>query len=184
VILGLCGAAGSGKSSVALRLHAEHGYASWAFADPLYAAVAAITGLEIAELQNRERKERVLPWLGTTPRRLLQTLGTEWGRGIISDTIWIDSTFRRIDASGWDRHVISDVRFTNEAEAVIARGGHVLRVERPDSACLDAQAAAHASEAGIPDSLVLATIQNSGSLADLDAAVDSLIASLQVDTMR
>jgi hypothetical protein len=183
VILGLCGAAGSGKSSVASRLHLEHGYASWAFADPIYAAVAAITGLEIAELQNRGRKERVLPWLGATPRRLLQTLGTEWGRGI-SDTIWIDSTFRRIDASGWDRHVISDVRFVNEAEAIIARGGHILRVERPDAACLDAQAAAHASEAGIPDSMVLATIKNTGSLPDLEAAVDSLIQSLQDDTMR
>lgn len=184
MILGLCGTAGSGKSSVAARLHLEHFYASWAFADPLYAAVAAITGLSVGELQDREMKERVLPWLGASPRRMLQTLGTEWGRNLISDTIWIDATLRRIDASGWDRHVISDVRFANEAEAIVARGGLIVRVERPGSACLNAAAAAHESEAGIPANLVSATLHNGGTIEHLNAAVDSLIASLQVDTMR
>lgn len=184
MIVGLCGAAGSGKSTVAARLHEAHGYASWAFADPLYAAVAAITGLKIEELQNRQTKERILPWLGVSPRRLLQTLGTEWGRELISETMWIDATFRRIEESDWERHVICDVRFPNEAEAILSRGGHVVRVERLGPACLGEQAAAHASEAGIPNELILATIDNSGTVAGLEATVDAVFDRLHGITMK
>jgi hypothetical protein len=184
VIIGLCGAAGSGKSSVGSLLHLRHGYAAWAFADPLYEAVSAITGVPVADLQERSQKEKVIPWLGASPRRLLQTLGTEWGRQMIHDQIWIEATFRRIEASNWSHHVICDVRFANEAAAIRCRGGLVLRVSRPAKNTMGPAEAAHSSEGGVPDEYVLATIENSGSLGDLEATVDSLIARLHGDTMK
>jgi hypothetical protein len=50
----------------------------------------------------------------------MQTLGTEWGRNLIADDLWVKSAIRR---AGDLRTVITDVRFPNEMEAVVAAGG-------------------------------------------------------------
>lgn len=180
MIIGLCGAAGAGKGEVA-RILSMRGYATAAFADPIYEAVSAITGLTVAELQDRGRKENALDWISYSPRRLLQSLGTEWGRNMIHPEIWVMSAMRRV-LDGGD-YCFTDVRFSNEAFAIHARGGVVWRVSRPGHAVLDAQAAAHASEAGIPDALVDAVVENTGTLADLEAAVDDAISALQAHTI-
>jgi len=63
--------------------------------------------------------------------------------------------------------VVSDVRLTNEAEWVIARGGVVVRIERTGIGPVNN----HASEALLPVALVGATLGNNGSLIELRAAV-------------
>ena len=79
MLVGLCGAAGAGKNTVADFLTDSDGctFMQLAFADPLYECVSTITGLPVARLKDRDVKEAVLPWLGKSPRQLLQTLGTE-----------------------------------------------------------------------------------------------------------
>lgn len=88
----------------------------------------------------------------TTPRLLLQLLGTECGRQILHPNIWLNSLMseyvevdkNRIakdDGGGmiskkeyykaFPDWVITDIRFPNEADAVLAKGGIVLRIERP-----------------------------------------------------
>lgn len=181
MIIGICGAAGAGKGSVASILEMR-GFATLSFADPLYAAVSAITGLTVAELQDRKTKEEPIDWIGSSPRRLLQSLGTEWGRNMIHPEIWVMATMQRMLAGG--EYCIPDVRFVNEAAAIRARGGVVWRVERPGHALLAGDAAAHASERGIPDEYVDSVITNDGTLADLQAAVDAAFQCLQADIMR
>lgn len=183
LILGLCGAAGSGKNAAAFHLGRDYKAASYAFADPLYAAVSVITGLSVADLQNRATKERDLGWLPASPRRLLQTIGTEWGRETIHPMIWIMATLRRIDAEQPHLAVITDVRFENEAQAIHDRGGVVWRVVRPGAGLAGVEGR-HSSEAGIPDEMVDDEILNDGSLATLDARVDAAWARLQADIMR
>jgi hypothetical protein len=164
MLIGLCGAAGSGKNTVADLLP----FAQIAFADPLYECVSTITGLPVAKLKDRDVKENVIPWLGKSPRQLLQTLGTEWGRGTVHPEIWIRIAMER--AANHMTHngvVITDVRFDNEAQAIIDAGGEVWRVTRPGWRCLADDAAAHQSEAGVSDRLIARTIANSGSLYDL-----------------
>jgi hypothetical protein len=140
-----------------------------AFADPLYECVSAITGLPVSRLKDRDVKEAVVPWLGKSPRQMLQTLGTEWGRGTVHPEIWI-----RIAMEHAGQHlavgrcvVITDVRFDNEAQAIIDAGGEVWSVTRPGWRCLADEAAAHQSEAGVSDRLITRTIDNSGPLDDL-----------------
>lgn len=183
LILGLCGAAGSGKNAAAFHLVRDYSAASYAFADPLYAAVSVITGLSVADLQNRATKERDLGWLPASPRRLLQTIGTEWGRETIHPMIWIMATLRRIDAERPHLAVITDVRFENEAEAIHERGGAVWKIVRP-GAGLAGDAGSHSSEAGIPDHLVDDEILNDGPLATLDQRLDEAWRRLQSDIMR
>ena len=82
-----------------------------------------------------------------TPRLLLQLLGTECGRNIIHPNIWVNALFAdykpvkdkllegevrkvREEDLVYPNWIITDVRFTNEVEAIKERGGIVIRVER------------------------------------------------------
>jgi len=174
MLIGLCGAAGSGKDSVASFLT---GYRKVAFADPLYECVSAITSISVERLKDRVVKEAVIPWIGKSPRQMLQTLGTEWGRDIVHDELWVRALFKRI-AGDLGRHanvVITDVRFRNEAAPVLGHGGEVWRVIRPGLACLAGETATHSSEAGIPDRMVSGVILNDGTLDDLKRKVQEAI---------
>jgi len=183
VIIGLCGAAGAGKNTVAERLCLEHKFVPLAFADPLYAAVSAITGLSVSQLQDRSRKENTLGWISCSPRKLLQTLGTEWGRNMIHPEIWVMATMQKVESYPEFNYCITDVRFANEAAAIKARGGVVWRVVRPGFGVLDGETASHESERGIPDEYVDGEIINSGDVFDLNAAVDAAMGRLQAATM-
>jgi hypothetical protein len=171
MLIGLCGPAGAGKNTVAEFITDSDGCTllQMAFADPLYECISTITGIPVAKLKDRDAKETTIPWLGKSPRQLLQTLGTEWGRGTIHPEIWIRITMERAkpELAVGRGVVITDVRFDNEAQAVIDAGGEVWRVTRPGWRCLAEEAAAHQSEAGVSDHLIARIIDNSGSLDDL-----------------
>lgn len=173
MLIGLAGAAGAGKGSVANVLVTGAGFVEIAFADPIYEAVAAITGISVAKLKDRRIKETVIPWLGKSPRQLLQLLGTEFGRNMIRDSIWVDRAMRTADwhDSIGAHTVITDARFDNEAEAVRGRGGVIWQVVRETASCLADDTARHASEAGIRPELVDLVIDNNGTLEDLYGTV-------------
>ena len=63
MIIGLTGAAGSGKDSVADALVAEHGFQRIAFADCLYEEVSTAFNVPIDFLKNRDTKESPTPRL-------------------------------------------------------------------------------------------------------------------------
>lgn len=181
MIIGLCGLAGCGKNAVADILARLEGAEIIAFAGPIYDAVAAITGLSVAQLQDRSRKEATLPWLGKSPRELLQTLGTEWGRESVHPEIWVRTAMRR--AAACQLAVITDCRFVNEAQAIRRAGGVVWQVRR-QAAGLGGNAGQHASEAGIPEELIDLRIENNGTLRDLEAAVEAAWHTLHDATIR
>lgn len=55
---------------------------------------------------------------GEKNRRLLQMVGTEIGRGILRESIWIDLAHRKAIESGADIVLSPDIRFDNEASAI------------------------------------------------------------------
>lgn len=168
MLIGLAGLKRSGKSTVAGMLR-DYGFVEHSFAAPIRNAVADILGVSLEFLE--ECKEHVIPALGVTARSMMQTLGTEWGRRMVNDRLWLVSMAGRI--AGVDA-VISDVRFDNEAEFIRQRGGKVVRVDRPGSDRADD----HASEAGISESLVDYVIHNDGDLAALADKVRILVAAV------
>jgi hypothetical protein len=92
-----------------------------------------------------------------TPRRILQTLGTDWGRKF-SRNMWVDYALRKaremLDAGECDLIVIPDGRFRNELLAVRAAGGSTVKIVSPGSG-LNGEAAQHSSEIeqkSVPDS--------------------------------
>lgn len=172
MLIGLAGRAGAGKDTVAQMIVQAAGAVGYpaivtSFADPLYEAVSAITGIPVNRLRDRELKEQPIEWLGKSPRELLQTLGTQWGRQMIHPEIWVAATARRWRGSDAAVIAIPDVRFDNEARAIREAGGRVFRVIRPGHECLAAGAAQHESEAGVSDDLVDGVIANVGTLEQL-----------------
>lgn len=168
ILIGLCGKANSGKNTVAKLLPATH---ELAFADPLYRGLASILDVTVETLQGRDFKEAVVPWIGKSPRQMLQTLGTEWGRGMVCDDLWLKIAQRRIQATKQFTEfpfvVVTDVRFDNEAEMIREMGGEVWMVDRPGAeTCVP-----HDSEKGISPQFVTRTILNTGELTDLAAEV-------------
>lgn len=186
MLIGLSGAAGAGKDTAADHLADRHGFVKMSLAAPLYQMLEAMTGIPAARLSDRSVKERPVDWLGVSPRRLLQTLGTEWARNTVGDDVWIKHLFRRIDEAGnAPGFVITDVRFENEAQAVKDRGGHIIEVVRPQPLDGVSEAARrHSSEAGIPDDLVDATIVNDTDVAGLLSRVDAAVRWLQTDILE
>lgn len=178
-LLAITGLAGSGKDTIADYLWEEYGYLKIAFADPLKAAAAAMFGLDVEAFYDRELKERpVEPW-GTTPRRLLQLLGTEATKPVFGPDIWIKRFGISYDmVRETDDVVIPDCRFNLEAEAIRAMGGVVVHLVRPGAGA-PGEAAQHVSEAGVdilPQDYVLS---NDGTLEDLYGKVETLLLMLE-----
>jgi hypothetical protein len=70
-----------------------------------------------------------------TPRFAMQTLGTEWGRKIMGDNIWVNLWSTKVsELTSMNQGVVADdVRFLNEAKIIRDMGGVVVRMERPSS---------------------------------------------------
>lgn len=175
-IIGLSGYAGSGKDSAADALAAA-GYERVAFADALRDVAYAIDpyvecrvgrGGDFPTPPQFERLQDIINANGwdycknniPDVRRLLQRLGTEGGRDILGDNIWIDTAFSRATN---DKIVVTDCRFTNETDAIRARGGVVVRIHRPGVGPRND----HTSELALVDYPFDYHIDNDGTLEEL-----------------
>lgn len=127
MIIGITGKAGVGKSTIANILVKDYGYICAPFAGPLKDMLSAI-GLTHDELYG-DKKEVVNSNYGVTPRHMMQTLGTEWGRDIIGQHIWVEA-WRRSLYRKYQNHniVVDDIRFPNEVAAVRSLGGKVVNI--------------------------------------------------------
>jgi len=65
-----------------------------------------------------------------TPRRILQLLGTEAGRGVIHPDIWVNSLISGYETNK-SKWLVPDCRFHNEGDVIPRNGGIVIRVNRP-----------------------------------------------------
>lgn len=132
----------------------------------------------------------------TTPRLLLQLLGTECGRQILHPNIWLNALFSdyrpiggkmvvpnfpkdytsgRYDFAKW---LVTDVRFGNEVDEIRKKGGVVIRVNRKTGNPLignDTHAVTdhqHPSETALDDYEKFDyIIDNDGNLDDLERKV-------------
>ncbi len=130
-LVGLLGRKGSGKDTAALVL-LSRGYQNVKFAGALkdmLRCLLFVQGLDndtIQRMVEGDLKETETPYLGgRTPRYAMQTLGTEWGRDLIADVLWVGTAIRR--AMGHDT-VMTDVRFPNEVAAIQEAGGVVFGI--------------------------------------------------------
>lgn len=180
ILIGLHGLARTGKDTAANYLAAQHMLITYAFAKPLKAALQQMFNLSDEQL-NGALKEIPLNGIGKSPRQLMQLLGTEWGRHLVHDDLWMLLAKQNMDSmvelqDGYlPGFVISDVRFENEAEWVRAHGGTIVHLLRPEASAVNP----HISEAGISIQDNDAVIHNNSDLAHLFGQLDCLFSTLQ-----
>lgn len=173
-LIGLTGPAGSGKDTIADYLCAKHGFARYAYADPLRLEVATAFGISVDILIDRERKEKPTDLLALeccsdpffvaslndkhwvnhnfalprSPRWIMQQWGTNYRREYDGQDYWIrqaENAIADMDRAGITRIVITDARFEDEADFVRNKRGQIWHVHRPDLSAVHA----HISERGI-----------------------------------
>jgi hypothetical protein len=142
MLLAFSGLKGSGKDTAAAVLIDEYGFEKVCFADALRESLLILdpwipTNTEYGLLPLSELiaevgwdwAKREVPEV----RRLMQIFGTEVGRGLMGDDVWVEVLYSRFPNIGRDGHnyVITDCRFENEINFVHHRGGDVCWIERP-----------------------------------------------------
>lgn len=149
MIVGIAGKAGAGKDTIGDYLIKHRGFVKVSFAFALKKAVAAILNCSVEKMDDRDWREKIIPELGVSPRYMMQTLGTEWGRQMVNENIWVHLAMERAKLHESDNLnvVITDVRFPNEVQAIQEAGGIVIWVSRPNQP--DIATADHASESAI-----------------------------------
>lgn len=160
MIVGLAGAKGTGKTTVAQTMRAEFSGGAvciMSFADPIRDMLVALlrrAGYDEATaralLGDADSKERPLACAqGRSPRYLMQTLGTEWGRRVVSEDLWTGIAESRARAeldSGVALVIFDDVRFEGERAAIERLGGRVFELRRGSVPYADS----HVSETPLP----------------------------------
>lgn len=125
-LIGLIGRKGSGKDTVASVL-LTHGYQNVKFAGALKEMIRSVLAYQGADAETIERmiegdlKEVATEYLaGRSPRYAMQTVGTDWGRKLMNEDLWVGVTINKAVAHPT---VITDVRFPNERAAIEQAGG-------------------------------------------------------------
>lgn len=169
-LIGLIGKARVGKDTVALHLRTKHQHTTIAFADPMKQMLdQAFLGVDFYHGD----REAPIDWLGKSPRQLMQTLGTEWGRNCVHPELWVLLTERRIrevQRVGRRSVVVTDIRFHNEAAMILRNGGELWHIERAGVTTVNA----HVSEDCDWSGYKRTVIDNNETLRDLYFVIDHL----------
>jgi hypothetical protein len=172
-------AMGSGKSTVARYLSGHWGYAIVPFAKPMRDMLTAflrsfnVLPKDIAYFLQNGKEVPILQVPGTpTARKLMQYLGTEWGRNCVHNRVWVaawDAT-----AKNYEYVVTDDCRFLNEYKTVKSiPGAQVWRITRQAAKVTSA----HSSEGELDNVAVDHELTNDGTVADLHAKIDTILQS-------
>lgn len=119
-------------------------------------------------------------------RKLLQWLGTEWGRGLDADLwvkIWTEEVRRLYYENPTHIIVCDDCRFDNEAQAIKSLGGSIVRITSDKaSSRINTQPGInnHSSESGIKIDFLDATVSNNSSIEEFKASLLTVYRSFNV----
>ena len=178
-IIGFGHQMGVGKDAAAEFLVDKYGFKQLKFADTLKDVCCTVFGWDRYQLEDQNFKATEDSFWEITPRRALQLVGTDAMRNNLRQDIWVKALERKIRATYHQNYVITDVRFPNEAEAILRWGGHVIRIDRPGYSSTDPNQ--HASETALLDyPKWTCSIDNDGTVEDLQKKVKAELANLGV----
>lgn len=185
-IIGITGRARAGKDTVANILMEEIPCTMrYALADPIKDAMYGMLGANdlASKMHLMQTKEDEIPWLGHSPRAILQELGGTLRENLSTD-FWIRFLDRFIYE--WKQTeevlgnyedmypiyvVVPDVRYNNEAEYIKEKEGIMIHVVRPDTP----DVRSHSSEQGVSKKYIDHHIDNDGTIDELCDKVSQLV---------
>jgi hypothetical protein len=161
---------GSGKSTIA-SFYCSQGYHIVSFASVLkdmcrlFLLTQCIPPAQVDYYMCNAKNDKI-PELGVSARHLMQTLGTEWGRTCVDPDVWVRTWTRQVEMrlKAGGAVVCDDIRYFNEASALLRLGGELWHVTRPSIVC----ESTHQSEGNLDNFGVFHRfIVNSASIDDL-----------------
>lgn len=188
MLIAFSGLKGSGKDTAAKVLVEEYGFTKVAFADAVREMalvidpwIPAMSGgynlLPLSELINDagwDWAKRNVPEV----RRLLQVIGTEAGRMVLGENVWVDLLAKRFPdiADENSRYVVTDCRFDNEVEFVRSNSGSVIWIERPGLV-----SDGHASESTHIKDLATVVLHNDETVSELEEDIRMMLFIWHID---
>jgi hypothetical protein len=178
-IVAFTGYAQSGKDTAAAMLW-DKGYEQYRFALKIYEMLAVMMDVTVEKVNEMKVNNECIPGTLCTVRSALQTLGSEWGRDLVDENVWVILLNNRIVNKMDTLVVIPDLRFINEVQELtrfaLLNGFDldIVGIERDSSQ----PQTHHQSEMGIVEILeehATHIIDNNGTLDDLEEEVLEII---------
>lgn len=175
-LIGLHGARGSGKATVAAHLCDAHDFRTYALADPIRAALGDLDPLLSAQVSLAGVLLSEHGWGGAMTHRIygsevtrLFTRYDETARAMFGSGVWVQQLLDRVladgDLMGPAPVVVTDLTTVAEARWVIGQGGVVWFVERPG----------YTPDTHLPDNLIGVVIKNHATVLALTRRVDRAV---------
>ena len=137
-------------------------YADFSYVWPQFEEVALAPMIDKCILNFYSGSESPIYPLYTSPRKMLEFVGTELGRALVDENLWLNIVVDRITATKADISIISDVRFDNEAALVRnfpgAQNSSILKVHAPNN--IHAIQSTHASARGVAPEFIDDVVTN------------------------
>lgn len=176
------------------KFHINSSFKIKKFAGKLKQIAFLLTGIDVESFEDQDFKNTTLseewdfadddaPDNIMTVRMFLQKLGTEAMRNGLHTNVWVNALFadyipvvKEWDEFGNDtlveypNWIITDMRFSNELEAIVEKGGITIRVVRPGTA-----QGTHPSEIALDGHIMHYEIINDGSIEDLIERVREIL---------
>jgi hypothetical protein len=153
------------------------------FAGKLKQIGSILSGVLVEMFEDQEfKKLNMNPEWGMTYREFLQKLGTEAMRDGLHTNVWVNALFADYKTfnepsmypnGGGGKHpnwIITDMRFPNEMEAIVEKGGLTIRVVRPGTST-----GTHPSEIALDGHTMHYDIINDGTIEDLVEKVRTIL---------
>jgi hypothetical protein len=175
-------------------------YCDWEikkYAGKVKEIASLLTGIPIEKFEDQDFKKTFLPdeWSSNiiygelSVREFLQKLGTEAMRNGLHTNVWVNALMSEYVCvhcglnpcsishknllgmqPKYPNWIITDMRFSNEMEAVVKRKGITIRINRPEINLLD-----HPSETSLDTAEFDYTINNSGTIEELIKKVKDIL---------
>ncbi len=197
-LLGIHGLKKSGKTTFAeaVKKHIDENYqynvVKTGFAEPLKECCKILFGgadknyYGTDDEKNEKAKfwEEVLGPKFASYRNIMQSIGTDIFRDQVDKDFWLAVMLRKINyikTTPCNLMICDDIRFTNEADFIKAKGGVIIKVE---SNRTSQNKDAHSSEAGLPIDFPYEFIVRCDRIDEMNEEIKTKIAPYITRTMR
>jgi len=134
IVIGFSGRAGSGKDTIAERVHSAFTSTGYnvkmvAIADDMKVILSELFLVPLDNFHDRKTKEEMDDFWGLTHREMCTKFGSDMVKPALGNDFWIRRLARKLENITCDVLLITDIRFLEDMELVTRRGGTIVFID-------------------------------------------------------